>query len=59
MNKMTRASELMVPKVTTGPVSGSSKVYTSPEGHGDVRVPFREIALAAGSGEPNFRFAFD
>ena len=45
MNKITRAADLMVPKVTTGPITGSSKIYTSPEGHDDVRVPFREIAL--------------
>ena len=46
MNKITRAADLMVPKVTTGPISGSGKIYTSPEGHDDVRVPFRQIALA-------------
>ncbi len=45
MNKITRAADLMVPKVTTGPITGSSKIYTSPEGHDDVQVPFREIAL--------------
>ena len=44
MNKITRAADLMVPKVTTGPISGSSKVYTSP-GDTDVWVPFRQIAL--------------
>ena len=44
MNKITRAADLMVPKVTTGPISGSSKVYTSP-GDADVQVPFRQIAL--------------
>ena len=31
--------------VTTGPVRGSRKVYSSPEGHPDIRVPFREIKL--------------
>ena len=55
MNKITRAKDLMVPKVTTGPISASTKVYTSPEGHDDVRVPFREIALSEGAGEPSFR----
>ncbi len=54
MNKITRASDLMVPKVTTGPISGSSKIYTSPEDHGDVHVPFREIALSDPA-EPTFR----
>ncbi|HSR80307.1 MAG TPA: phosphomethylpyrimidine synthase, partial [Hyphomicrobiaceae bacterium] len=55
MNKITRSTELMVPKVTTGPISASSKVYASPEGHPDVRVPLREIALSKESGEPPFR----
>lgn len=31
--------------VTTGPVRGSRKVYSSPEGHPDISVPFREIKL--------------
>src|SRR5262245_50783325 len=55
MNKITRAKDLMIPKVTTGPISASAKVYTSPEGHADIRVPFREIALSEGAGEPSFR----
>ena len=54
MNKITRAADLMVPKVTTGPISGSSKIYDSPEGHSDIRVPFREIALTD-PGETSFR----
>ena len=33
-------------KVTTEPLSGSRKVYSSPEGHADLSVPLREIALA-------------
>jgi phosphomethylpyrimidine synthase len=41
--------------VTTGAVAGSRKVYTSPEGRGDIRVPFREIALDPSAGEPPFR----
>ncbi len=45
MNKITRTADLMVPKVTMGPIQGSSKIYDSPEGHSDIRVPFREIAL--------------
>ena len=55
MNKITRSKDLMIPKVTTGPISASTKVYSSPEGHADVRVPFREIALSEGAGEPSFR----
>jgi phosphomethylpyrimidine synthase len=55
MNKITRSKDLMIPKVTTGPISASTKVYSSPEGHADVRVPFREIALSEGAGEASFR----
>ncbi len=54
MNKITRPDDLMVPKVTTGPISGSSKIYSSPEGHADVRVPFREIGLTDPE-QPTFR----
>ena len=32
--------------VTTGPIQGSRKVYASPAGHPEIRVPFREIALS-------------
>ena len=39
---------LKPPEVTTGPLSGSRKIYSAPEGHDDLRVPFREIALAEG-----------
>ena len=31
--------------VTTGPVTGSRKIYTSPAGHPDILVPFREVVL--------------
>ncbi|MDQ2802446.1 MAG: phosphomethylpyrimidine synthase ThiC [Pseudomonadota bacterium] len=31
--------------VTTGPIAGSRKIYTSPDAQPDIRVPFREIAL--------------
>jgi phosphomethylpyrimidine synthase len=55
MNKIASAKDLMVPKVTTGPIHGSSKVYSAPEGHPDIRVPFREIALSEGAGERAFR----
>src|SRR5262245_63636960 len=54
MNKITRSKELMVPKVTTGPITASSKVYSSPEGHSDLQVPFREIALTDPE-QPTFR----
>jgi phosphomethylpyrimidine synthase len=55
MNKIARPKDLMVPNVTTGPISASSKVYSSPAGHEDIRVPFREIALSEGAGERAFR----
>ncbi len=44
-----------VPHVTTGALPKSVKVFSSPEGADDIRVPFREIALTEGSGEPPFR----
>jgi phosphomethylpyrimidine synthase len=34
------------PKVTTGPLTGSRKVYSAPEADPDLRVPLREISLA-------------
>ena len=37
------------PKVTTGPLPGSRKVYAAPEGRADLRVPFREIVLGDGT----------
>src|SRR3990170_745430 len=54
MNKPTRPADLTTFKVTTGPISASRKVYSSPEGSDDLRVPFREIALTDAS-EPAFR----
>jgi phosphomethylpyrimidine synthase len=44
--------------VTTGPIAGSRKIYTSPEGRADVRVPFREIALDPSAREEPYR-AYD
>ncbi|MDE2515776.1 MAG: phosphomethylpyrimidine synthase ThiC, partial [Rhodospirillales bacterium] len=44
--------------VTTGPIAGSRKIYTSPEGRPDIRVPFREIALDPSAREEAFR-AYD
>jgi phosphomethylpyrimidine synthase len=42
-------------QVTTGPIIGSRKIYTSPEGRPDIHVPFREIALDPSANEPPFR----
>ncbi len=55
MNKLTRNSELTLPKVTTGPLPASAKIYDAPDGHADVRVPFRDIALSEGAGAKSFR----
>src|SRR5579872_2446706 len=44
--------------VTTGPIIGSRKVYSSPEGRPDIRVPFREIALDPSAREEPYR-AYD
>ena len=44
--------------VTTGPIIGSRKVYSSPEGRPDIRVPFREIALDPSAREEAYR-AYD
>ncbi|MDH3579718.1 MAG: phosphomethylpyrimidine synthase ThiC [Hyphomicrobiales bacterium] len=54
MNKHTRESEMATPEVTTGPLRASTKVYTSPEGHDDIAVPMREIALTDPE-NPHFR----
>ena len=41
--------------VTTGPIHGSHKIYTSPEGRPDIRVPSREIALDPSAKAEPFR----
>ncbi|QEO18572.1 phosphomethylpyrimidine synthase ThiC [Acetobacter vaccinii] len=41
--------------VTTGPIRGSHKVYTSPAGHPDIRVPFRDITLDPSAKEEPLR----
>ena len=55
MNKPLSESDLATPKVTTGPIAGSRKIYAAPEAAPDLRVPLREIALAEGSGEEPVR----
>src|SRR5690349_11010601 len=44
--------KVTLPKVTTGALPASRKVYSQPEAAPDLRVPLREIALDASSGEP-------
>jgi phosphomethylpyrimidine synthase len=41
--------------VTTGPITGSHKIYLSPEGHPNIAVPFREIPLDPACAEAPFR----
>src|SRR5271154_7312979 len=55
MNKPLSDSELATPKVTTGPIAGSRKIYSAPDAAPDLRVPLREIPLAEGSGEEPVR----
>ncbi len=52
MNKPIPAADFATPKVTTGPLPASHKIYSVPEAAPDLRVPLREIALDASSGEP-------
>jgi phosphomethylpyrimidine synthase len=44
-----------LPEVTTGPLPASTKIFTSPEGFPDLRVPFREIELHPSAMEPPVR----
>ena len=53
MNKPVTAHDLITPKVTTGPLVGSRKIYSKPEAAPDLRVPLREIVLSEGANEPN------
>jgi phosphomethylpyrimidine synthase len=38
--------------VTTGPVTGSRKLYSAPDARPDIKVPFREVTLTDASLEP-------
>ena len=52
MNKLVAPTELATPKVTTGPIIGSRKIYSTPEAAPGLRVPLREIMLSEAAGEP-------
>src|SRR5215468_2571701 len=52
MNRHVTGSDLAAPKVTTGAISASKKIYARPIAAPDLRVPLREIALDASAGEP-------
>jgi phosphomethylpyrimidine synthase len=43
---------ITTPKVTTGPIAGSRKIYSTPEAAKDLRVPLRQIALDPSAKEP-------
>ncbi|MDO9411231.1 MAG: phosphomethylpyrimidine synthase ThiC, partial [Pseudolabrys sp.] len=51
MNKPITAADLVTPKVTTGPLAASRKVYASPDMAPDLRVPIREISLHESANE--------
>src|SRR5882672_2317260 len=52
MNKPVTPADLVTPKVTTGGIVGSRKVYSAPDLAPELRVPMREIVLDPSSGEP-------
>ncbi len=52
MNEQTRVAPA---SVTTGPVTGSQKIFSSPPGRPDIAVPFREIVLAPHANEAPLR----
>ncbi len=52
MNKPLGDADLATPKVTTGPLPSSRKVYSAPDSAPDLRVPHRAIMLDVSSGEP-------
>ena len=51
MNKHISSNDLVAPKVTTGPITGSRKTYSNPEAAPDLRVPHREVPLTEVAGE--------
>jgi phosphomethylpyrimidine synthase len=55
MNKHLSQSDLAAPKVTTGPIAGSRKIYSTPRAAPDLRVPLREIPLSEAAGEAPVR----
>jgi phosphomethylpyrimidine synthase len=52
MNKHVPQSEFQPPRVTTGPLPASRKVYAAGDIHPDIRVPLREIDLHPSANEP-------
>jgi phosphomethylpyrimidine synthase len=52
MNKPVAPNDLVAPKVTTGALPASRKVFARPDAAPDLRVPLREIVLSETAGEP-------
>jgi hypothetical protein len=55
MNIQHKPGSLIPETVTTGPLTGSRKIYHEANGRADIRVPFREIALDPSANEPPVR----
>ena len=55
MNIQHKPGSLVPETVTTGPLTGSRKIYHHAGGRADIRVPFREIALDPSAKEPPVR----
>ncbi|MGB7246299.1 MAG: phosphomethylpyrimidine synthase ThiC, partial [Methylovirgula sp.] len=55
MNIRQKPESLIPQTVTCGPLPGSRKIYVEPQGHAEIKVPFREIQLDPSSGEPPVR----
>jgi phosphomethylpyrimidine synthase len=53
MNKAVTSADLVTPKVTTGALPASRKIYASPDAAPELRVPVREIILEPSAKEPN------
>src|SRR5664279_5877956 len=53
MNKAITSADLVTPKVTTGPLPASRKIYSAPDAAPELRVPLREIILEPSAKEPN------
>jgi phosphomethylpyrimidine synthase len=53
MNKSITPADLVTPKVTTGSLPASRKIYARPDAAPELRVPLREIMLEAGANEPD------
>ncbi len=53
MNKSITPADLVTPKVTTGSLPSSRKIYARPEAAPELRVPLREILLEPTANEPD------